>query len=127
MSTVVFNINDLINANKTLIAIEQNNKKSLELFNTNEYSNNLHSWASQSFPSSFKVYEYLITTPANEIGKYTCSDGEIRDIWAYIPFCLGYDIATYLNTIQNKFQGISITYSINNGITSSLCIHVTKV
>lgn len=126
MSTVVFNINDLISSNQTLTIIEKNNKKALETFDKEGYSNNLHSWAAQSFPSAFKIYEYPISTPTDEITMYTCSDGKSRDVWSYIPFCLGYDIVTYISNLQAKFQGITLSYSITTGLTTLLYVHATK-
>lgn len=113
MSTAIFNLNDLISANQTLLGIEQKNKQILEAFDQTAYSNALHTWAAESFPQAFIIYSYSLSLPIDQKGGYLCSDGQRRDIWAYIPFCLGYTIQTLLVTIQQKFQGIMISYSID--------------
>jgi hypothetical protein len=128
MSTAIFNLNDLISANQTLVGIEQKNKQILETFDQTAYSNALHSWASESFPQAFMIYSYSLSLPLDQTGGYLCSDGQRRDIWAYIPFCLGYTIQTLLQNLQTNFQGITITYSIDiRNPVPLFNIHATKV
>jgi len=101
-------------SNQVLVELEKNNKAILEKFDVDAYTNALHKWVALSHPPSYKIFEYVISMPMQQNGStYLCSDGNYREVWPYVNFCLGYDISTtFLANLQAKFEGITLSYSL---------------
>lgn len=118
----------IASSNQVLVELEANNKKILETFDSTGYTNNLHKWVAASYPVAYKIYQYTIMMPMEQKGSsYLCSDGQYREIWPYVDFCLGYGLSTtFLSTLQTKFDGLSLSYSLQTSSPSILIgIHAT--
>lgn len=126
MSTVFITLDQLKESTGALVATEKGNKKILEFFDASEYTANLHQWAALSFQHAYPICAYKLTSPLRKGDQYLCSDGIYRTIWDYIPFCLGYEFTTYMNTLQTKFEGFSLSYSVQIDPSILITIHATK-
>ena len=118
----------IASSNQVLVQVEANNKKILETFDLTGYTNNLHKWVAASYPVAYQIYYYTLTMPMQQKGStYLCSDGQYREIWPYVDFCLGYGLSTtFLSNLQTKFEGINISYSLQTNPPSILIgIHAT--
>ena len=124
--TVLISLNELATSNAALKATEAANKKSLEAFDSSILMNNLHQWAGTGFQASYVVYQLQVVTPVKTTSLYNCSDGTPRNVWDYIPFCLGYPITTLVANFQNKVEGMTFTFSLEEVPTIVLKIHVSK-
>lgn len=118
-------LDDIINSHNTLIATEQYNKTTFNSLDFSVFKSNLYKWAAQGYPDSFQAYSFPVTTPLIESGLYTCSDGNPKTIWDYIPYCIGYSINDWLSLYQEKVNGITLAYSVNQN-PYTLNIHVTR-
>ena len=122
----IISLAQLVNSVQTLAATEVRNKTILETMNSETLIQNLHGWASVGFTDSHPVYEYQLSPSAKIDGKYRCSDGVLRDIWEYIPFCLGYSINDLVANLQQQVTDIKLSFSLQEEITVILRIHATK-
>jgi len=124
--TVLISIEDLASSNAALKATELANKNSLELFDESIFMNSLHKWAGTGFQASYPVYELKVVTPVKTTELFNCSDGTPRNVWDYIPFCLGYPITQLVDTFQRRVSGMSFSFSLEDVPSIILKIHVTK-
>lgn len=124
--TVLISIDDLAKSNAALKATEVANKTSLELFDESVFMNNLHKWAGSGFQASYPVYELKVVTPVKTTSLYNCSDGTPRNVWDYIPFCMGYPITQLVDTFQRRVSGMNFSFSLEDASSIILKIHVTK-
>jgi hypothetical protein len=124
--TVLISIENLASSNATLKATEMSNKNSLELFDESIFMNNLHKWAGLGFQASYPVYELKVVTPVKTTELFNCSDGTPRNVWDYIPFCLGYPITQLVDTFQRRVSGMSFSFSLEDVPSIILKIHVSK-
>ena len=124
--TVLISLDDLITSNAALKATEATNKQNLEALDTSVLMNNLHQWAGTGFQASYSVYQFQIVTPVKTTALYNCSDGTPRNVWDYIPFCLGYPITTLVANYQQKVAGMHFSFSLEEVPTIVLKIHVSK-
>jgi hypothetical protein len=112
----------IASSNQVLAQLELNNKKILESFDEAGYTHNLHKWVAASYPVAYNIYQYTLTMPMQQNGgTYLCSDGNYREIWPYVDFCLGYSLSTtFLSNLQSKFDGIALSYSLQTSAPSIL-------
>lgn len=125
-NSILISINELMTSNATLVATEQGNKQRLEGLDTTLLIQNLHTWAGSGYTDSFVVYNFSLVVPTKVGNAYNCSDGTNRTLWDYIPFCLGYPILTFVENIQNRVAGITLTSSLTENPTVVLSIHASK-
>jgi hypothetical protein len=126
VSTAVITLDDLISSTAALQAIEASNKQKLELFDNSVLLANLHQWAGAGFQDSYVVYQFSIIPPQKTMNMYSCSDGTPRTVWDYIPFCLGYPLTTLVATFQARVSGMTFSFSVEEGSTIILKLHVSK-
>jgi hypothetical protein len=127
MSSSIISLAQLVNSVQTLTSTEIRNKMILETLSSETLVQNLHGWASVGFADSHCVYEYqLFPSAKGDGGKYRCSDGNFRDIWEYIPFCLGYSINELVANIQQQVTDIKLSFSLEEENAVILKIHATK-
>lgn len=122
----IISLAQLINSVQTLKSIEIRNKTILETVDSEKLVQNLHGWAAVGFEDSHCVYEYQLFTSAKEENKYRCSDGVLRDIWEYIPFCLGYFINDFMANLQQQVTDIKLSFSLQEDTAVIFRIHATK-
>ena len=122
----IISLAQIVNSVQTLTATEIRNKMILETLNAETLIQNLHGWASVGFTDSHPVYEYTVYPSAKINGKYRCSDGILRDIWEYIPLCLGYSLNDLVANLQQQVTDIKLSFSLQEEITVILRIHATK-
>lgn len=114
MSTPLITLAEISADNGVLVQMEQNNKALLEQFDIDVYTTNLHKWAAASYPVSFLINTYTLKVPMKQNGaSYLCSDGCYREVFQYVDFCLGYDLATtFLTNLNSKIHGVTLSYSL---------------
>jgi len=125
MAAIEVNIFDIINSHNTILQIEQQNKTNLNSLDFSVFKTTLYKWAALNYPDSFLAYSFPVTTPPLNAGLYSCSDGNPKNIWDYIPYCLNMSIQDWLSGYQAKVSGITLSFSINAD-PYILNIHVTR-
>ena len=123
---VLISLDELASSNAALKATEAANKASLEMFDSSILMNNLHQWAGSGFQGSYVVYQLQVVTPVKTTSNYNCSDGTARNVWDYIPFCLGYPITTLVENFQKKVAGMTFSFSLEEVPNIVVKIHVSK-
>lgn len=122
----IISLAQLVNSVQTLTSTEIRNKMILEGLNADKLVQNLHGWASVGFTDSHCVYEYTLFPSAKLDGKHRCSDGNFRDIWEYIPFCLGYSINDLVANVQMQLTDIKLSFSLQEDTAVIFRLHATK-
>jgi hypothetical protein len=125
MAAVEVNIFDIINSHNVFVQIEQQNKTNLNSLDFSVFKTSLYKWAALNYPDSFLAYSFPVTTPPINTGLYSCSDGNPKNIWDYIPYCLTMSIQDWLAKYQEKVSGITLSFSVNAD-PYVLNIHVTR-
>ena len=125
LAAIEVNIHDIINSLNTLVQIEQQNKTHFASLDFSAFKTSLYKWAALKYPDSFLAYSFPVTTPPMAAGLYSCSDGNPKTIWDYIPYCLGMSIQDWLMRYQEKVSGITLSFSVNAD-PYVLNIHVTR-
>jgi len=125
MASFEVNLDDVMNSHNTLIEIELQNKTTLNSLNFNLLKSNLYKWAAQGYPDSFLAYSFPVMTPCMNACLYNCSDGNPKNIWDYIPFCLNLSLQDWVNMYQGKVNGIKLSFSVNEN-PYVVNIHVTR-
>jgi len=74
-------------------------------------------WATAGFPSNYTILSFIINPPT------TCSDGKVRNMYDYISYIIGKDLAESVTKFDSFFQGMTIAYNITG---STLTIVVSK-
>jgi hypothetical protein len=121
----VIKLDDIDSSLQTLIQKELNNKNILMNLDYDLLKKNLYTWAANGYQDSFMAHKFILNDPTVTNGKYTCSDGVLRDIWKYMSFILGMSIQELVTSFQAKLKGIVVSYSVEiNPITLNL--HVSK-
>jgi hypothetical protein len=123
---VLITLEQLMVSTTSLQSIESSNKQKLESFDKDIFMQNLQAWAGTGFQDSYVIYDLPLITSTLSMGKFSCSDGTARDVWAYIPFCLGYPITKLVNTFQVRATGMKFSFSVVTDPVVSLKIHVSK-
>jgi len=119
------NISDIINSHSVFLEIEQQNKTNLNSLDFSVFKTRLYKWAALNYPDSFLAYSFPVTTPPIANGLYSCGDGNPKNIWDYIPYCLGMPIQDWITGYQAKVSGITLSFSVNAD-PYVLNIHVTR-
>jgi len=125
IAAVEVNILDIINSHNVFVEIEQQNKTNLNSLDFSVFKTTLYKWAALNYPDSFLAYSFPVTTPPMASGLYSCSDGNPKNIWDYIPYCLNMSIQDWLTRYQAKVSGITLSFSVNAD-PYVLNIHVTR-
>jgi hypothetical protein len=125
MAAVEVNILDIINSHSLLIQFEEQNKTSLNSLDFSLFRTTLYKWAALNYPDSFLAYSFPVATPPIANGLYSCSDGNPKNIWDYIPYCLGMSIQDWVSAYQAKVNGINLSFSVN-AQPYVINIHVTR-
>lgn len=125
MAGVEIDINEIMNSLNTLTEIQEQNKKQFASLDFSAFKTTLYKWAALKYPDSFLAYSFPVTTPPMTAGLYSCSDGNPKNIWDYIPYCLGMSIQDWLISYQQKVNGITLSFSVNAD-PYVLNIHVTR-
>lgn len=128
MSSTI-SLDDIINTHQTYLRTEDQIKGNLTSLDFELLKTNLYIWAAKGYQDSYAAYQLPVyplpphtPEPATAI---PCSDGVLRNIWDYIPFCLGMPIGELLQSYEAKLYGISLSYSLQAN-PYILVIHVTK-
>jgi hypothetical protein len=125
----IVSLDDIINTHHTYLRIEEQIKGNLTSLDFELLKTNLYTWAAKGYQDSYAAYQLpvypLPPDIAAEESNIPCSDGILRTIWDYIPFCLGTSIGELLQTYEAKLYGISLAYSLQAN-PYILVIHVTK-
>jgi hypothetical protein len=128
MSSTI-SLDDIINTRQTYLRTEEQIKGNLTSLDFELLKTNLYTWAAKGYQDSYAAYQLPVyplppdtPEPATMI---PCSDGSLRTIWDYIPFCLGMSIGELLQSYEAKLYGISLAYSLQAN-PYILVIHVTK-
>jgi hypothetical protein len=125
LAAIEVDINDIFNSHHTLIQIERQNKEMFASLDFSQFKNTLYKWAALNYPDSFLAYSFPVTTPPMTNCIYCCSDGNPKNIWDYIPYCLGMSIQDWLTSYQSKVSGITLSFSVNAN-PYVLNIHVSR-
>jgi hypothetical protein len=86
---------------------EQQDKANLESISTISYETlktKLLSWATSGFPNVYEIHKLTITPPT------ICSDGVTRNLSDYIEFCSGKPIQEHVAILQQRVQGMIISF-----------------
>lgn len=122
-------LNDIVNTYQSYIRTEEQIKGTLTSLDFDLLKTNLYAWAAKGYQDSYPAYQLPVSSPASYSddthGLIPCSDGILRNIWEYIPFCLGTPIGELLQSYEAKLYGIALTYSLQEN-PYILVIHVTK-
>jgi hypothetical protein len=125
LAAVEVNIFDIINSHNVFVQFEQQNKTNLNSLDFSLFKTTLYKWAALNYPDSFLAYSFPVATPPIASGLYPCSDGNPKNIWDYIPYCLGMSIQDWLAAYQAKVNGINLSFSVNAD-PFVINIHVTR-
>ena len=125
MAAIEVNIFDIINSHNVFVQIEQQNKTNLNSLDFSLFKTSLYKWAALNYPDSFLAYSFPVATPPIASGLYSCSDGNPKNIWDYIPYCLGMSIQDWITGYQAKVNGITLSFSVNAD-PYVINIHVTR-
>jgi hypothetical protein len=128
MSSII-SLDDIINTRHTYLRTEEQIKGNLTSLDFELLKTNLYTWAAKGYQDSYAAYQlpvYPLPPDTSEPpASIPCSDGVLRNIWDYIPFCLGMPIGELLQSYEAKLYGISLAYSLQSN-PYILVIHVTK-
>lgn len=128
MSSII-SLDDIINTRQIYLRTEEQIKGNLTSLDFELLKTNLYTWAAKGYQDSYAAYQLPVyplppDTP-EPAASIPCSDGSLRTIWDYIPFCLGMSIGELLQSYEAKLYGISLAYSLQAN-PYILVIHVTK-
>lgn len=117
-------LDDIVNTHQSYIRAEEQIKGTLTSLDFNLLKTNLYAWAAKGYEDSYPAYQLPVTASETN-GLIPCSDGTLRNIWDYIPFCLGSSISELIQSYEAKLHGISLSFSLQAN-PYILVIHVTK-
>jgi hypothetical protein len=121
----IIKLDDIDSSIQAMINKELNNKNILNGLDFDIFKKNLYIWAGGGYVDSYESYRFVLNDPSTINGRYSCSDGIVRDVWGYIPFILGSSIQNLVQSYQMKMKGIALSYSVQiNPIT--LVLHVSR-
>ena len=75
-------------------------------------------WANTGFRDAYPIWTTGIDVPN------VCSDGVMRTIEPYIEYCIGMKISDLVSSLQSKFVGIQIGYTVQANIFSIVVLKV---
>ena len=124
-NTIEVSLDEIMNSHNTLIEIENQNKVTFNSLNFVQFKANLYKWAAMDYPDSFLAYSFPVILPPSFNSFYNCSDGISKNIWDYIPYCMGSSIVDWMNEYQTKVNGITLSFSISTN-PYILNLHVSR-
>ena len=62
-------------------------------------------WGARGFPNAYVVHEVPIAAPS------VCSDGVVRNLTDYIPFCSGKTIQGHIASLQARLPDIAVSFA----------------
>lgn len=74
-------------------------------------------WAKAGCPDAHPIFSVSVQPPA------ICSDGVVRDSFAYAEYLLGMPVYCVMSELQYKLNGMTLSYST---LPDKLTFHVTK-
>jgi len=101
-------LQDILSATELLRAREASDKVKLDAIGTITFETlraSLLQWATRGFPNAYVVHEVPIVAPP------TCSDGEVRNLTNYIPFCSGKTIQEHIAVLQARLPDITVSFA----------------
>jgi hypothetical protein len=125
IAAIEIDIHQIMNSHNIFLEIEEQNKTNLNSLDFSVFKTTLYKWAALNYPDSFLAYSFPVTTPPISAGLYPCSDGNPKNIWDYIPYCLKMSIPDWLSRYQAKVSGITLSFSVNAD-PYYINIHVTR-
>jgi len=125
IAAIEIDINQIMNSHNIFLEVEQQNKTNLNSLDFSVFKSTLYKWAALNYPDSYLAYSFPVTTPPISAGLYPCSDGNPKNIWDYIPYCLKTSIPDWLSGYQAKVSGITLSFSVNAD-PYYINIHVTR-
>ena len=108
----IININTLVTSQAALAESERLIKENIFTIDFDLLNTNLIRWAALNFPQSHVVYEIPISPQKTPTGQYRCSDGVQRNIWEYLTFVMGCDLATWTVKIEQHIYGMNLSFSV---------------
>jgi hypothetical protein len=111
----VLTMSDLLSDQTVVVAKEQADKLLLETIGTQSVGNlrpKLVEWVLKGRPDAFPILSLAIYPPA------CCSDGLVRDLTDYIPFCSGKTIREHVALLQAKLPDIYVSFANFGGVTT---------
>jgi hypothetical protein len=120
--TYLISIDELLSEQAVIQQREAKDKSELAKIENppdiNKLRQTLIQWAAQGFPYAFPLFSITLNPPL------FCSDGVQRSLYPYIEYVYGHPIATLMNTLETKLQGIKL---LNSYSGTTITIHVFKV
>jgi hypothetical protein len=116
----IISIDELLNSQSVILQKESDDTARLNTFfspTMDSLRATLLAWASKGFPSLEKIGTLLLDPPD------ICSDGQTRSLPFYIEYVLQTTIASKLDGINAKTQGMTFTYS---WVDKSITLHVSR-
>lgn len=117
----VITLDDILSSVEVVTQKEREDKANLESISTIPYETlktKLLSWATSGFPNVYEIHKLTITPPT------VCSDGVTRNLSDYIEFCSGKPIQDHVALLQQRVQGMSISFC-NMGTYISIVVSRT--
>lgn len=104
----VITLDDILSSVEVVTQKEREDKANLESISTIPYETlktKLLSWATSGFPNVYEIHKLTVTPPT------VCSDGVTRNLSDYIEFCSGKPIQDHVSLLQQRVQGMSISFT----------------
>lgn len=118
--TYIMTLDQLVMFHNTIVQYENSDRAALNFIispSSSEIQQNLVEWASVGLCPNYRVLSLNLSCPS------PCSDSKVRDIYSYISYLTGSDIATLVTTFQSNFLGIAFSYTITGNIIN---LHASK-
>ena len=101
-------IQDILNATEVLQTQEASDKVKLDAIGTLSFDSlraSLLQWGTRGFPNAYVIHEIPMAAPS------VCSDGAVRNLTDYIPFCSGKTIQGHIAALQQRLPDISVSFA----------------
>ena len=101
-------IQDILNATEVLQTQEASDKVKLDAIGTLSFDSlraSLLQWGTRGFPNAYVIHEIPMTAPP------VCSDGVVRTLVDYIPFCSGKTIQGHIAVLQQRLPDIAVSFA----------------
>jgi len=114
LPTYIMTITDLMNSHEALVQRESADAVTLSQLSSPDegvLKSTLFLWARAGFTDIYPVLSLTLTPPG------VCADGVSRELFDYVPYLTGKSIAEMMSILQDKLNGIQLSYSLPvNGI-----------
>ena len=111
---------DIVSATEVLQAKEQADKALIESIGALTFESlraSLIQWGVAGFPNAYPILSLPITVPT------PCSDGQTRTLADYITFCSGKTIQEHVDGLQQRVQGMVVSYA---NVSGAVTIVISK-